>query len=165
MANDIRNRIESKIIPEPNSGCWIWTGMLNDAGYGLIAMRIGGKKRQRRAHRIYYELVKGKISEKLTLDHLCRVRCCVNPDHLEPVTPVENVMRGESFYATQARKTHCPKGHPYAGANLRITPHGGRLCRICVARRVREYQARNKEKVYKARAVRQKRKRLFDLFV
>lgn len=131
MENDIRSRIESRFIPEPNSGCFIWTGALNGGGYAMLTQKINGVKRQRRAHRLYYELEKGPIPEGLTLDHLCRVRCCVNPDHLEPVTPVENVMRGESFYARQARRTHCPQGHPYAGENLFFTKKGERKCRIC----------------------------------
>lgn len=144
--NDILNKLESRMIPEPNSGCFIWLGAVNGHGYGIIGMRENGKKVQRRAHRVYYQLLKGLVPKELSLDHLCRNRLCINPDHLEPVTPVENVMRGESFYAKQARLTHCPKGHPYAGKNLRMSPKGERLCRLCVARRAREYYRRERTK-------------------
>ena len=103
--------------------------MINDGGYAVLHMRP--IQRLRRAHRLYYELEKGPIPKGLTLDHLCRVRCCVNPDHLEPVTLVENVMRGESLFAQQVKRTHCPQGHPYAGDKLRITRKGERKCRTC----------------------------------
>ena len=145
---DIRSRIESKFIPEPNSGCFIWIGNLNDSGYPVLSMTIApGVKRLRRAHRMYYELEKGPIPEGLQLDHLCRIRCCVNPEHLEPVTLVENVMRGESFYAKQARRTHCPQGHEYSGRNLMLTTRGERKCRACDLARVkaRYWQLRRTE--------------------
>lgn len=133
--------------------------MLNTAGYGMLVMRINGIKRQRRAHRLYYELEKGPIPLGLTLDHLCRVRCCVNPEHLEPVTSVENVMRGENFFAQQARRTHCPKGHPYAGDNLFFSKKGERKCRLCDRARALRYQIVNREKVNKYRAKRAREKR------
>jgi hypothetical protein len=113
----------------------------------MLCMYENGKKVLRRAHRLYYELEKGPIPKGLTLDHLCRVRCCVNPDHLEPVTPVENVMRGESFFAKQARRTHCPQGHEYIGRNLMITRRGERKCRACDLERVRVYTAKNREAI------------------
>src|SRR5262249_49353562 len=82
----LKERIEAKIIPEPNSGCFLWTGKLDVRGYA----RIWHNRGDHIAHRLYYELKKGPIPEGLVLDHLCRVRCCVNPDHLEPVTNREN---------------------------------------------------------------------------
>ena len=78
------------------------------------------------AHRVAYELQVGPIPVGLQLDHLCRVRSCVNPAHLEPVTSAENTRRG-----LRAMKTHCPQGHPYAGENLLIRPTGQRRCRTC----------------------------------
>ncbi len=71
-------------------GCWRWTGSVTPQGYGMFAFSDEGK----RAHRVMYELLVGPIPEGLTLDHLCRVRHCVNPEHLEPVTLAENVRRG-----------------------------------------------------------------------
>lgn len=77
-------------IPEPNSGCWLWFGATTERGYGVVV----ANGRSIRAHRISYETAKGQIPEGLVLDHLCRVHCCVNPDHLEAVTQLENVRRG-----------------------------------------------------------------------
>lgn len=82
----------ARVMPVPESGCWIWTGELNRNGYGRV-WRLG---RRVMAHRAMYELLVGPIPEGLVLDHLCRVRCCVNPKHLEPVTVRENTIRGEA---------------------------------------------------------------------
>ena len=122
-------RFMDKVSPEPNSGCWLWTGCCISSGYGQIS--LGGKVRY--AHRTYYELVKGPIAKGLYLDHKCRVRCCVNPDHLEVVTNRENVLRGIGQSAQNARKTHCIRGHPFSTENTYIPPHKprGRECRAC----------------------------------
>lgn len=111
------------------SGCWEWTGTKLHGGYGMIGE--GGRKgRMLLAHRAAYQELVGPIPEGLTLDHLCRNRGCVNPEHLEPVTGTENVLRGEGPTAKNARKTECPKGHPYSDENTRRTPTG-RICRTC----------------------------------
>lgn len=101
--------------------CWFWAAGLNDAGYGQLYRN--DTRRPDRAHRISYELLVGPIPKDLTLDHLCRNRACVNPDHLEPVTRGENVKRGA------AARTHCKRGHSYDDAY--ITPAGTRQCRTC----------------------------------
>lgn len=87
----------------------------------------------RSVHTVAYELLVGPIPKGLEPDHLCRVRACVRPSHIEPVTPRENVRRGTSPVAMNAAKTHCPKGHPYAGTNLvlRGKLKRNRVCRIC----------------------------------
>lgn len=120
-------RFEEKYIPEPNSGCWLWTGTVTYNGYGIF--EVNGKKI--RAHRFSYELHKGPIPDGLTIDHLCRVRCCVNPDHLEAVTMRENTLRGYGISAQNARKTHCIYGHPLSGENIRVYKRPGRHQRIC----------------------------------
>lgn len=117
-------------VPEyaPQLGpCWWWTATLSTGGYG----QFWDGSRLIQAHRWSYEFFIGPILDGLQLDHLCRVRNCVNPSHLEPVTQKENLARGESPSARGARKTHCPHGHEYAGYNLHISPRGGRLCRAC----------------------------------
>lgn len=85
-------RIEDNIHRIPETGCWIWMGELNRNGYGRIS--FGGARRM--VHRIVYILLVKSIPDGLHLDHLCRVRCCCNPAHMEPVTPRENTLRGEA---------------------------------------------------------------------
>ena len=106
------------------NNCWIWQNSLTNGGYGVF--RYNGKLI--RSHRFCYEIFKQEIPDKLDLDHLCRNRKCVNPDHLEPVTKMENQRRSP---ISKMNKTHCPKGHEYFGNNLYINPKGDRFCRIC----------------------------------
>lgn len=113
--------------------CWLWIGYVSRNGYGQFT--ISGKHYY--AHRVAYELETGPIPEGLQIDHLCRVRSCVNPSHLEPVTARENTLRGEGPAAKEALRTHCPYGHEYAGENLYFTPKGYRQCKKCNARRKR----------------------------
>lgn len=109
------------------SGCWYWMGRVVHGGYGSVS--IGHSSFL--AHRASYELYNGRIGEGLTVDHLCRNRLCVRPEHLEAVTQRENVMRGEGLAAQEARRTHCSRGHPFNGENLGIDRRGHRWCRAC----------------------------------
>ena len=123
--------------------CWIWKGSIfSKTGYGAFKF----KRKLRGAHRLCYALYQGKIRDGLTIDHLCRVRLCVNPRHLEPVTRRENILRGIGFAATNAKKTKCPYGHRYTKENtLMERVRGkvmGRSCRICRRRRWREWKAK-----------------------
>lgn len=111
---------------EKTETCWLWKGALNH-GYGSFS--IGA--RQRKAHRFSYELAHGAVPEGLTLDHLCRNRPCVRPDHLEAVTDRENILRGESFAASNSRKTHCKRGHPFTSENTYRDRKNRRVCRAC----------------------------------
>lgn len=143
----IIDRLWRFISPEPNSGCWLWTGCLVTGGYGGLTV----DKQIRLAHRLIYENFKGAIPKGLQIDHLCRVRCCVNPYHLEAVTLQENLRRGLGNAAAilasaelQKAKTHCPKGHPYSGDNLVVQRGKDRACRECNRAKCRDYQKRRR---------------------
>ena len=139
-------RFLEKTAPADN-GCIEWTGGLNGVGYGQFyrgrtSLDETGKGY---AHRWSYEFFVGPIPEGMHLDHLCRNTKCVNPEHLEPVTIRENLMRGTGASARHAVKTHCPEGHPYSGDNLYQHPtKGQRYCRACGRRRAQDKRDRKK---------------------
>lgn len=119
-------------------GCWLWTGKIGHNGYGKSSARL--------AHRVSWELQRGPIPAGLVIDHLCRVRHCVNPDHLEPVTIQENIRRGIGQSAVNTRKTHCIRGHALEGENLLIKA-GKRQCRDCTRAAGREDGKRHYRKL------------------
>ena len=111
--------------------CWLWLGFKNREGYGMFY--LGNTTT---AHRVSYMIKHGSIPEGLHIDHLCRVRNCVNPDHLEAVTPSVNVKRGGNSI-----KTHCIHGHPLSGENLKVY-EGKRKCRTCKTINSKKYYQR-----------------------
>lgn len=129
------------------SGCWEWSGsVMPKRPYGRCTWY--GKTVP--AHRVSYLLLKGTIPEGLEIDHLCNNPRCVNPDHLEAVTPQVNTRRSNNPSAINARKTHCIHGHELAGGNLYLTPKGNRKCRTCTRNRIREYMARARSEAKEA---------------
>lgn len=132
----LRDFVWDRIMPEPNTGCWLWVGHINQDGYGRGPQVAGGRLVM--AHRMTFETQHGEISEGLELDHLCKVRSCCNPDHLEAVTHEENVLRGESFAAKNAVLTHCKRGHEYFEGSYYVIKsktlgkvNHGRQCKTC----------------------------------
>jgi len=130
-------------VPEPNSGCWLWTGSVNEHGYARV--RPSGAPRAVLGHRFAYAALVGPIPEGLVCDHLCRTRSCVNPLHLEPVSNRENILRGECRAAMNAVATTCAHGHAFTEENTLIRSDGaGRECRACAKARCRASRARRR---------------------
>lgn len=109
---------------EKTDSCWLWTGAKISTGYGEIHVDQSMKL----AHRVSWEMASGPIPRNMTIDHLCRVRSCVNPEHMEIVTAAENTRRGQRDAV--AARTHCFKGHPWTPENT-LQSNGRRRCRTC----------------------------------
>lgn len=140
IRNDPLRRFWSYVNKTP--GCWLWTGKVEDSGYG----RFWTGERTDMAHRYAYTLLVGPIPEGYTIDHVkergCTSKACVKaiadehgPAHLEPVTYRENNLRGDCWSGVNARKTHCPQGHPYDATNT-YWWNGWRHCRTCMGLRL-----------------------------
>lgn len=121
MTIALTDRFWSKVTKDEATDCWLWTGALNSRGYGCW----GVQGVSHLTHRLAYEALVGPIPDRLTLDHLCRVKACCNPAHLEPVTAAENIRRAG------AAITHCPQGHEYTPDNTLTNGNGNRHCREC----------------------------------
>jgi hypothetical protein len=131
--SNFEERFWSKV--EPTGFCWEWTRGTTTDGYGRAwDPRIG---KAVYAHRAAYEMLVGPIPEGMHLDHLCRNRRCVNPDHLEVVSPSENSRRARRRPSTRPRATRCKWGHPYDEKNTYVSPTGRRNCRACNLRLTR----------------------------
>ena len=111
--------------------CWEWQAALNSSGYGAFSIR----RRWHGAHRVAYELVNGPIPPQLTINHICKNRRCVRPDHLDLMTEAENK-------GWEREKAHCPQGHPYSEENIYYW-RGWRKCRTCVLERAKKKQKEN----------------------
>ena len=134
-------RFWTKVDKSHEGGCWQWTAGVNPHGYGRFFLD-GGQM----AHRLAYADVRGEIPKPLVIDHLCRNRRCVNPDHMEAVHIVTNVMRGQGAGALHSKQTECKQGHPLTAGNVRINKHGHRICRTCEAKWQAAYAVRKKSR-------------------
>ena len=128
----IEIRLERRKSVNSLSGCWEWLGSIDRNGYGRIAVEGPPRKwKTGYVHRVSWEHAHGQpVPPGLVVDHVCENRRCFNPDHLEAVEPQVNLNRAKG---APANRTHCPQGHRYAGANLRIhVDHKGHRRRICI---------------------------------
>src|SRR5579859_8194513 len=136
-------RMLARVIKNDTTGCWIWDAPISQNGYPRTALNLElGVYKHMNAHTAFWWLVRGPIDPPLHLDHLCRVHACINPDHMEVVTPKENALRGIGIPAMNARKTHCQMGHPLEGDNLYMQGDT-RQCRTCKLERQRKSRAEN----------------------
>jgi HNH endonuclease len=145
-----------QVYPEPNSGCWLWCGSMSKAGYGMLA--VPTKERRHppatTAHRVFYIAAVGQIPFGLTIDHLCRVKLCVNPDHMEAVTSAENVRRAHKGVRVpeEEKALACKRGHRYTPESTKFHPDGRRECMTCSRPRKIEWQRRNRAKKSSSRS-------------
>lgn len=126
----VRQQIEAAVFVD-EEGCWRWLDSVSPNGYGRIGVEY--------AHRLAFEEFVGPIPDGMTIDHLCRVKTCCNPDHLEAVSLRENILRSEGPSAINARLTRCQRGHEFTAENTYIAPSGRRQCRACI--RLRKQRA------------------------
>lgn len=125
-------RFWQKVTPLSNpEWCWRWQAAIRSDGYGAFSY----DGRMRVAHRYAYQLLVGPIPAGLQIDHLCRIRHCVNPAHLEVVTQRVNLFRGDGWPGRQKRQAHCKRGHPFDLPNTYLSKKGERICRTCARAR------------------------------
>lgn len=138
----LAQRFEGKYLRAAHDVCWTWIAGKNKEGYGEIKAESGNRKLK--AHRVSFEIHKGKIPDGLVVDHICKNPSCVNPIHLRAITKTENTMIGDGFYAVNGRKTHCINGHEFTPENTIKHSGGGRRCLACKRIKHQEYKKRKR---------------------
>ncbi|MCA1844613.1 MAG: HNH endonuclease [Actinobacteria bacterium] len=124
-----------------DDGCWLWTASIDADGYGRLG-KGSDPTQPTKAHVVLWNALRGPVPEGMELDHLCQVKHCVNPAHLEPTTHLVNCQRRPQY---QSEKTHCPQGHPYDEENT-YDNQGRRHCRACMKVRNAKYEVKRKER-------------------
>jgi hypothetical protein len=137
--SDVRVRFSKRFAVRPG-GCWEWTARVEPNGYAKFMVKEGGKWRSIWAHIVSYTIFRGEVPTGLQLDHICRNRSCVNPEHLRAVTQKVNILSSESPIAKIAARQTCANGHAYTEENTRMY-RGMRYCRTCK----REHDARYRQ--------------------
>lgn len=131
------------LVTAPNTPCWTWTAAHHrDNKYAVFVPPPPRKGKTAQAHRIMYMEVLGPVADGMHIDHMCRNRGCVNPDHLRCVTHRENLLAGDTVVAKRAAVTHCPKGHEYTPENTTLSRRNQRHCRACRRARQAAYRER-----------------------
>lgn len=128
ILEQIKQKILSKILIDPNTECWLWQGYADRDGYARIEV-IGGKNKF--VHRLSYEAFTGSIPEGMSIDHICKNRGCCNPKHLQQLSIKENILRGDGASSKNNKKTHCNEGHEFSAENTYINNRSARVCKTC----------------------------------
>lgn len=145
-------QLADKIMPCPITGCWLWSAYVGKNGYGYVNFN----RTPTLAHRLVKSIIDGPLADGMECDHLCRVRSCVNPAHIEEVTSAENTRRGDAGKRNR-EKTHCNRGHLLSGENLYLYSRGARGCRECMSEAGRRRYAANPD-LFKMRAFEQRQR-------
>jgi hypothetical protein len=141
LDEELRTLLEDRIFR--TGDCWLWIGSVSDRGYGNVTY----KGKSYKAHRLAYHFYKEDLIPGLEIDHLCKVKNCVNPDHLEQVTKQENMRRSDCVSAVNRRKTRCKRGHDFNSDNTYTHKSGKRSCRLCRNEDGKKLYYRNHEQI------------------